>query len=377
VWTNELDIEAWPLRSYVHKCIKEGHVFTPKSFAVVSLFYGNDIETLLLGLALGASIQQNTKHNKLLLITDDVPAHFRTRLAAFWTLREVNEIHCDPMLVVDRPMFRRVFNKLHIFNKKVIKCDRVLYLDLDTIVMSNVDDILESGHAFAGVPCPSARNKMGEKKSWRYPAEWSHLPVGCSFNGGVLLIEPNNAVFNTLVRDCARASVWHVPSSAPESFYLRDLLSWKTLDVRMNIIPQLTKGQGNSDRWRKCTIEDVKVFHYASSAKVWYWWYDNIMIPLPQRGEYIDAVAEEFLAKRVAYAFDVWMRTAGVSLSLTAVNDGLFFKASVREAVVCLTMQHRAFRLRIRQLVFCLVRVLCIKRLMSKLLVRIALSHLK
>ena len=51
--------------------------------------------------------------------------------------------------------FQRVFTKLHIFNREVLPFDRVLFLDLDTLVVASIDRVFDKDFKLAAVACPT------------------------------------------------------------------------------------------------------------------------------------------------------------------------------------------------------------------------------
>ena len=52
--------------------------------------------------------------------------------------------------------FQRVFTKLHIFNREVLPFDRVLFLDLDTLVVASIDRVFDKDFKLAAVACPTS-----------------------------------------------------------------------------------------------------------------------------------------------------------------------------------------------------------------------------
>ena len=199
------------MRNGVLKLLETEVTHLPKSFAVVSLIYGNSAKALAEGLVLGRSLAGKTTHDCLFMHTADVPQTFLLALGAYWIFREVPEICANLDLVAaEDTRFLRIFTKLHIFNKKTFPYDRVLFLDLDTLVLRGVDKILESWLKLAAVPCQSPRNERGEKLPVNAAEEGEALAAGTTFNGGVLLVSPQLEIFELLLKDCRReSSSWH------------------------------------------------------------------------------------------------------------------------------------------------------------------------
>ena len=82
----------WPVRNGVLKLLETEVTDLPKSFAVVSLIYGNSVKALAEGLVLGRSLAGKTTHDCLLML--DAAATCTTRSPSCFGVRRIASI--DP-----------------------------------------------------------------------------------------------------------------------------------------------------------------------------------------------------------------------------------------------------------------------------------------
>jgi len=124
--------------------------------------------------ALGRSLEASgTRHARYLLVTADVPREVRARLAQVgWELRDVAPLsnpNAETLQLFTR--FANVFTKLRVW--ELTELDKAVFLDADTIVLRNVDDLFDRP-AFAAAPD-------------------FFLPD--RFNSGVMVIQPSQEEF--------------------------------------------------------------------------------------------------------------------------------------------------------------------------------------
>jgi len=123
---------------------------------------------------LGHSLERSgTQHEKVLLVTPDVPDAARRTLAEKgWSVREVEPIE-NP--IPDKHQlfarFANTFTKLRAFS--LADYDKLVLLDADTIVMQNIDDLF-------------ARPAIAAAPDFLLPDR---------FNSGVMVIEPSADIF--------------------------------------------------------------------------------------------------------------------------------------------------------------------------------------
>jgi alpha-N-acetylglucosamine transferase len=135
---------------------------------------------------LGRSLEASgSRAPRVALVTSDVSTGARRRLTAQgWELREVGPVECPtPEALLLFPRFAHVFGKLRAW--ELTDFDRVVLLDADTLVLSNVDDLFERP-GFAAAPD-------------------FFLPD--RFNSGVMVIPPSQETFERML-----ASLSSMPS---------------------------------------------------------------------------------------------------------------------------------------------------------------------
>lgn len=320
------DFSQWPLRARVAE-ILQAEQETNQGCAMVSLAFGCHLLVLYQALALGVSLQRHchTKKTRILLHTNDVPAVFLEVLDLFWELKEVPYIGCEEVLVRNAPKFKNVFTKLHILNSKILPYDRVLYLDLDTLVVNNtVDGLFEDDLCWAAVPCACPRTPSGAKVYVSALDEGCALEQGATFNGGVLLVRPNFRLFQVLVDHVNQASSpWHVATSYPDSFLLKWIMDWTALHSSFNIVPAMVKGQANTDVWQRLSTSDVIIWHFASAAKPWKWFGGLPAFPDGiESVQYICPFVRSALDQRALAAQKLWFHHVALALLLAFASRG-------------------------------------------------------
>ncbi|MFT3776005.1 MAG: glycosyltransferase family 8 protein [Minicystis sp.] len=119
--------------------------------------------------ALGRSLRASgTRAPMVLMVTADVPARARDRLAAQgWFIREIEPVkNPTPARQQLFPRFDKVFTKLRAW--ELLDFDRVVLLDADTVVLRNIDELFE-------------RSELTAAPDFLLPHH---------FNSGVMVLEP-------------------------------------------------------------------------------------------------------------------------------------------------------------------------------------------
>ena len=134
--------------------------------------------------ALGQSLlESGSTIPRVLMVTSDVPLSARSALEAQgWRLREVEPIP-NPKPSAEH-LFRRfggVFTKLRAWD--LTEIDRVVFLDADTLVLKNVDDLFE-------------RPELAAAPDFFMPDR---------FNSGVMVLRPSRATFEQMLARLAEA----------------------------------------------------------------------------------------------------------------------------------------------------------------------------
>ena len=186
-YENELEKYKNKLREQIKEEIKEEireeyqkiNEKKPKKTAIITML---TTETYVDGArALGWSLHaSNTKSDKILLHIGNLSSKNKCLLEqAKWELRKVERIP-PPNSNLISEHFNDTFTKLHTWNLK--EYEKIIFLDADTIVASNFEELFEiSGNFAAG---SDFFYNIGETKT---------------FNSGVMLITPDRFVFDELI----------------------------------------------------------------------------------------------------------------------------------------------------------------------------------
>ena len=269
------DEDGGPGKSDAFRCCKclasDAAAIAPR-FAFASLLYGCAPPYVLGALALGYSIQASgTSHDRVLLHTADVPVQARCVLEVFWQLVEVPYLLSAPDLhsaPYENAKFKQIFTKLHIFNPAFLPYDRVVFLDLDTLVLKNVDALFDmrSPAAMRNLKTTGGREPSSLKHGERMEARTSY------FNAGTVVVTPSRPLFDLLAADVAEPDPqWHTGAWAPEQVYLSRVLAgeWTNLSQLFNFEVQLHSGVPLSSTWETARAEDIFIAHFSGAQKVW------------------------------------------------------------------------------------------------------------
>jgi hypothetical protein len=192
---------------------------------------------------LGRSLQAtNTRADMVLMATRDVPETSRAQLRSQgWIIREVEPIanpntSGGPML----ERFLNVYTKLRAWELE--EWDRVVFLDADTLVLSNIDDLFDRPH-FAAAPD-------------------FFLPD--RFNSGVMSLRPSRKTFASMLETLAAAPSY----DGGDQGFLNTFFDWWKMpaDHRLgvgfnmpNFIYQFMMGHPVA---KQGVGHEVKILHY-------------------------------------------------------------------------------------------------------------------
>ena len=224
--------------------------------AYVTLLYGG----FLLGArVLGQSIRETgTQKDLVALCTEAVSEETKEVLRSDgWIVREVGTIE-NPYGEAGSHFFG-VYSKLHVWN--MTDYERVIILDSDILVLSNIDHLFD-----CGTFCASFRE-----------AEF--------FNSGVLVVEPSSAVFRDMVKKVPLFPSYDGGEQGFLSVYFKDLIyapffNWSN-STRQHQPMRMSSGFNADvmmhymdDGWRLPKAE-LYVIHYTmgpAKPKPWVWW---------------------------------------------------------------------------------------------------------
>ncbi|XP_062144687.1 inositol phosphorylceramide glucuronosyltransferase 1 isoform X2 [Alnus glutinosa] len=237
--------------------------------AYVTLLYGDEF---LLGVrVLGKSIRDTGSKKDMVVLVSDGVSHYAKKLlqADGWIVEKISLL-ANPNQV--RPKrFWGVYTKLKIFN--MTKYKTVVYLDADTIVVKNIEDLFKCGKFCANL-------KHSER-----------------LNSGVMVVEPSETVFNDMMSKVStlpsytggdqgflnsyytgfpNARVFE-PDLPPEVLNSRPVRKMQRLSTLYNADVGLYM---LANKWM-VNESELRVIHYTlGPLKPWDWWTSWLLKPV-------------------------------------------------------------------------------------------------
>mmetsp|Transcript_65646 Transcript_65646/g.182644 ORF Transcript_65646/g.182644 Transcript_65646/m.182644 type:complete len:380 (-) Transcript_65646:97-1236(-) len=154
----------------------------------------------------------------------------------------------------DRYRFKYTYSKLNVFR---LEARRVVYLDVDTVVLRNIDELFSPGPALRAAP---------DLGYGCYPSD-----LQCSrkfldssiFNSGVMVITPSNSVFQDMMAQRAKLSSFDGGDQGfLNSYFQGSFHGAARLDTRFNTVQQ-------QESRKDFDLARVSVIHYAGERKPW------------------------------------------------------------------------------------------------------------
>eukprot|EP00439_Symbiodinium_sp_Y106_P074217 s1939_g14.t1 len=325
--------------------------------AFLICLWGASREYLLGALVLGCSIRKTgSRHDRVCLYTNDVPDSHIKLLSRLWLCKPMSHIDVamDQLSFPDKEdRFAKVFSKLN--GLALTEYSKVLMMDIDLLVRSNIDDLFELtppaalrrgmnevflGH---GEPVDGRVFFLGADKSM---PRWS-WGQGTGINAGVMLWQPDQAVLDQMLDELTEPNhPEHVKGNGPEQDYLSRFWAdapWTYIGVEYNFQLHQMFFALHPDRAYYAersvlvqTPEKIRVVHFSGkpTAKPWHRVLDSAWKDFwPDRSrdaEYVERFAEEFMGywlwvKRDREKFDAQANswdTVGLELN----EDGEFFR---------------------------------------------------
>ncbi|CAL0308814.1 unnamed protein product [Lupinus luteus] len=237
--------------------------------AYVTLLYGDEF---LLGVrVLGKSIRNTGSIKNMVVLVSDGVSQFANNLlqADGWIVEKI-KLLANPNRV--RPKrFWGVYTKLKIFNMTNYK--KVVYLDADTIVVKNIDDLFKCGKFCANL-------KHSER-----------------LNSGVMVVQPSETIFNDMMSKVTTLNSYtggdqgflnsyysgfpnaHVfePNLSPEVLNSRPVPEMERLSTLYNADVGLYM---LANKWM-VDENELRVIHYTlGPLKPWDWWTSWLLKPV-------------------------------------------------------------------------------------------------
>ena len=281
-------------------CSSDVNLGRSPSYAYVAAVWGDSWGFVLGALVLGCALKRTgTKHDLVLLHTDDVPTSFVVMLSRFWHLHPVSYVDAVDSLFYNNKggRFAGVFTKLHVFG--LVQYDKVLMLDIDLVILHCLDDLFD-------LPAPAAmRRGMGHYEHGAridcrgffggMDEDWCQSG---GINAGVMLLVPDLALYQRVMLEVNMSGhPEHIQGTGPEQDYLSRLFAscWHHISVIYNCqihhiwfaleaaVQQATSVPSSSTDSVDCCfrhlwlpmrldmdIEEVRVVHFSGEFKLWH-----------------------------------------------------------------------------------------------------------
>ncbi|CAE8717900.1 unnamed protein product [Polarella glacialis] len=290
--------------------------------AFLICLWGSSANYLIGAMVLGYSLKQTgSKHSRVCLYTDDVPAGFVELLSLMWDCRPIEHIDAAVRTMSfseSEDRFEKVFTKLR--GMALTEFEKVLMMDIDLLVRDNIDEIFELQAPAAmrrgmndkwplktGDPLEGRVFFLGKDAS---SPKWS-WGQGTGINAGVMLWQPDQKVFEDMMNEIEEPNhPEHCKGNGPEQDYLSRYWAdapWKHIGVQYNFqLHQMffALHPDRSDRAERALLlgesHKIKIVHYSgeSTAKPWHRVLDSRWAEFwPDRSkdaEYAEEFAKEF-----------------------------------------------------------------------------------
>ena len=269
---------------------------TQDRFAYATALWGSNFGFVLGALVLGRALRRSgTRHDLVLLHTDDVSANSRSLLSKIWTMRRVELIDAAPGLFISKgTRFDGVFTKLHVLN--LLEYKKVLMLDIDLAILQCPDALFD-----LRAPAALCRGQSSKAHGARIDGrgffageeiepgngayEWGQQG---GINAGVMLLSPDVGLYNRAIQEInAPFHPERIPCAGPEQDYLSRLLApwWTHISVLYNFqlhqaffsLDKSIEHEASSIATERPWIperlalntEDIYIVHYSGELKMW------------------------------------------------------------------------------------------------------------
>ena len=226
--------------------------------AYVTLLYGGGF--LLGARVLGQSLRvTGTTRDLIALCTEEVSEHAQRVLRDDgWIIRHITNIHNPYEGKSSRgDYFSGIYSKLHIWN--MMEYERIIYLDSDALVLSNIDHMFDCG---------------------TFCAAFRHSDL---FNAGIVVVEPSRAIFRDMLAKIQDTPSYDDGDQGFLNVYFKDLryasmFNWSNKSRQrqpMRMPAGLNADIGSyyaNSRWNM-PREEIRIIHYTlGPVKPWIWW---------------------------------------------------------------------------------------------------------
>uniref|UniRef100_A0A7S4V1T2 Hexosyltransferase n=1 Tax=Alexandrium monilatum TaxID=311494 RepID=A0A7S4V1T2_9DINO len=290
-------------------------------YAFLICLWGSSANYLVGAMVLGYSLKRTgSRHSRVCLYTDDVPAGHVEILSRLWDCRPIEHVDaCVRSLSFSEKedRFEKVFTKLR--GMQLTEFEKVLMMDIDLLVRSNIDELFD-------LPAPAAmRRGMNDRFPYRTGdkldgrnfflgrdrTKWS-WGQGTGINAGVMLWHPDASTWEQMLAEIQEPShPEHCKGNGPEQDFLSRYWAdapWTHIGVEYNFqLHQMffALHPDRADRAERVLLtgqpEKIKIVHFSGepTAKPWHRVLDSKWADFwPDRSrdeEYTKLFADEFL----------------------------------------------------------------------------------
>ncbi|CAJ1360607.1 unnamed protein product [Effrenium voratum] len=263
--------------------------------AFLVCLWGSSKDYVLGALVLGFAIKRTrTRHSLVCLHTSDVPLAHINLLRLFWDCRLVDHVQVSAASrlstddKVEESRFSNVFTKLRALEQTDF--EKVLVMDIDLLVVSNIDDLFE-------LPAPAAMKRGMNRGRWPYkhgddldggtffsgrePGQLHSWGQGTGINAGVMLLAPSAPDFAQMQEELLEPyHPAHARGNGPEQDYLSRFYAdrpWRHISVENNfqvhhMYNALHPLLDDAERLVVSrSFESIRVIHYSGDAGVKPW----------------------------------------------------------------------------------------------------------
>lgn len=237
--------------------------------AFVFVLYGPKCAHYFLGILVTAwsLVRLGSRHRRVLLYTSDVPKNLISLAKVLDVFHEMilTEYIEAPVQFFDGPVAWRRFK--HVFTKwRILELEqyaKVVLLDADLFIRHNIDEIFDFKTPAALVRGP---NK---------PAAGELLPTRAFVNAGVMLMKPDKAFFNKLVKEITGSTVKLPNYNSPDADYLTehpDLRGqWRSIPLQYNFQLEFTKLDVNDGSAPSVRFSGAREAHFSETGAAMPW----------------------------------------------------------------------------------------------------------
>lgn len=230
-------------------------------YAYVALLNGDNIY-FLGALVFGYSLKKNTNHDKILMVTPDVPDKQKKILQDVYDIiLDIDYVEVDHNLIIkyEENRFKDMFTKLQCL--QLTQYSKIIMIDIDMYVLGNMDDLFKLSPPAASVRTYTLPHNTTIPKHLIYR---NNELVG-GINAGVMLLKPDKQEYNEIIKD-----VYENPKGklyyAPEQEYLSERYydTWTNISFIYNFQFSLFH------RAKKYKFREIRCIHYSWLIKPWF-----------------------------------------------------------------------------------------------------------